>query len=345
MLGHNDMSRTKCTRTLNSGQQENRLVNANRIEDREARDHMYIGIDGGGTGTRGALQDAGGRIVGEALAGPGSAIVVGIDRAFEAVASVWQILHKKVGDENVLGSVIGLAGVDRPLVRAEWIRRLDHLIPEPYWLVGDYQLALAALTHGQPGIIGVLGTGSVFFGDDGLTRRRIGGYGWQIGDVGSGIRIGQLGVRAALQALEGTGSKTVLLDLVQQFFDVTTSADILSHWYDKSFEVQKVAKLAGAVLDAADRDYVARRLVEAEARGIVNHLNALGVEMKWHDQWPVGITGGLADRWLPWVAQSWMPGGYRTAIQTVEEPPAIGATWLAQYWVQTCRRSDRGGLY
>ncbi len=303
---------------------------------------MYIGIDGGGTGTRGALRDAEGRIAGEAEAGPGNAIVVGMDRAFEAVSNVWTRLRGQISDGGIRGAVIGLAGVDRPLVRAEWIRRLDHLLGEPYWLVGDYQLAWAALTHGQPGIIGVVGTGSVFFADDGHAKRRIGGYGWQIGDVGSGIRLGQLGVRAALEAMEGTGSPTVLVDLVQDFFRITTPSDLLSQWYDKPFEMQYVAKLAAAVLDAADRDFVARRLVEVEARGIVNHLKALSLEMQWNDQWPIGITGGLAHRWKPWVERSWMPWGYRTAIQIVTERPVVGATWLAQYWIETCRRSDRG---
>ncbi len=303
---------------------------------------MYIGIDGGGTGTRGILRDPAGKVLGEAEAGPGNALVVGMDRAYEAVATVWNRLQSRVDGGGVSGTVIGLAGVERPLLRAEWIRRLDHAVGDPYWLVGDYQLAWAALTHGRPGIIGVVGTGSVFFGENGSNTRRIGGYGWQIGDVGSGIRLGQLGVREALKAMEGIEGSTTLVDLVQQFFGTAHPADILSQWYDKGFEVQRVAQLASGILETANWDFVARRLVEAEAHGIVAHLKALSRALNWQDQWPIGLTGGLADRWMPWIERSWIPCGYRTAIQLVSDRPVMGAAWLAQHWKETCRRSDRG---
>lgn len=304
---------------------------------------MYMGIDGGGTGTRGALIDATGQIVGQAEAGPGSAIVVGSDRAFDAVATVYTQLRNLVSGRHVFGTVVGLAGVDRPYLRSEWIRRLDHLMVDPYWLVGDYQLAWAALTHGQPGLIGIVGTGSVFFGDDGTNSRRTGGYGWQIGDVGSGIRLGQLGTRAALEAMDGAGSTTVLVDLVQEFFKMTTPGDILSRWYDKRFEVQQVAKLAGPILDVAQKDFVARRLVEAEASGIVANLRALAATLDFQDQWPIGITGGLADRWMPWIERRWSPHGRRTKLQPITERPVIGAAWLAKHWTETGRRRDNSG--
>ena len=304
---------------------------------------MYMGIDGGGTGTRGALLDATGQIIGEAEAGPANAIVVGIERAFESVLTVYTHLRDIAPGRHIFGTVVGLAGVDRPYLRLEWIRRLDHLVVEPYWLVGDYQLAWAALTHGQPGLIGIVGTGSVFFGDNGTNPRRIGGYGWQIGDVGSGIRLGQLGTRAALEAMDGAGTPTVLVNLVQEFFKTTAPAEILSHWYDKRFEVQQVAQLAGPILDAAQKDFAARRLVEAEASGIVANLWALAVALGWKDRWAMGIAGGLADRWLPWIERSWHPYGHRTKIQTVTERPVIGATWLAKHWTETGRRRDNSG--
>lgn len=301
---------------------------------------MYMGIDGGGTGTRGALLDTAGQNIGEAEAGPGSAIVVGVDRAFESVATVYTRLRDLTPEGHVVGAVIGLAGVDRPYLRSEWIRRLDHLMEHPYWLVGDYQLAWAALTHGQPGLVGIVGTGSVFFGDDGANRRRTGGYGWQIGDVGSGIRLGQLATRAALEAMDGVGATTALVDLVQEFFGKTTPHELLSCWYDKRFEVQQVAQLAGPILDIAQTDFVARRFVEAEASGIVANLRTLGETLGWQDHWPIGITGGLAQRWMPWLEQSWHPYGHRTKLKIITERPVIGAAWLARHWTQTGRRRD-----
>ncbi|MHB1610642.1 MAG: BadF/BadG/BcrA/BcrD ATPase family protein [Sulfobacillus sp.] len=122
---------------------------------------MYVGIDGGGTATRGILSN-GHDVMLEAGAGPSNAIVVGEERAYEAVQKTWRALVEHPGT-LIDATVIGLAGVDRPFLRDNWIRRLDQLIPGDYWLVGDYQLAWAALSHGDPGVVGILGTGSVFF--------------------------------------------------------------------------------------------------------------------------------------------------------------------------------------
>ncbi len=305
----------------------------------KAGDTMYVGIDGGGTATRGILSN-GHDVMLEAGAGPSNAIVVGEERAYEAVQKTWRALVEHPGT-LIDATVIGLAGVDRPFLRDNWIRRLDQLIPGDYWLVGDYQLAWAALSHGDPGVVGILGTGSVFFGHNGVNGARVGGYGWQLGDSGSGIALGQKAVKATLAMLDGTGETTALGDLVSEYFQASTALDILTRWYTPPFEVRAISDLAQKVLQAAANDAVARALVDHEAQSVVNHYQTLTKGLGWRDRWPVGVMGGLSKWWLPWLNQYWLPLGYRTPLTLVTEKPVEGAVWLAQQWKNIGKRSDR----
>ncbi len=301
---------------------------------------MYIGIDGGGTKTRAVLVNDS-KVVAQAVAGPSNVVVTGEQRAFQAVSQVWYELHSHLQGNAVDGTVLGLAGIDRSFIRDNWIRRLDQFIEGHYWLVGDYQLALTAMTHGAPGTVGILGTGSVFYGHNGTQEARLGGYGWQLGDAGSGILLGQEAVKAALVALEGISEDTALVDMVTQFFDAATPNEILAKWYTPPFEMRMVSALAGPVLNAARHDGVAHRIVESQANRVVRCLEVLTHQLGVTDVYSVGIAGGLANLWLPWLTRSWEPLGHRVGITVISESPVLGAAELARLWHSAGKRSDR----
>jgi N-acetylglucosamine kinase-like BadF-type ATPase len=254
---------------------------------------------------------------------------------------VWHELHKHLQGNALEGTVLGLAGVDRSFVRDNWIRRLDQFVVGRYWLVGDYQLAWAAMTHGAPGTVGILGTGSVFYGYNGTQEARLGGYGWQLGDAGSGLLLGQEAVKAALGALDRVSEDTVLVDLVTEFFGAATVNEILAKWYTPPFEMRTVSALAGPVLNAARYDGVAHRIVERQAHRVVRYLERLTHQLGITDVYSVGVAGGLAGLWLPWLTRSWEPLGHRVGLTVISEPPALGAAELARLWHRTGKRSDR----
>jgi N-acetylglucosamine kinase-like BadF-type ATPase len=162
-----------------------------------------------------------------------------------------------------------------------------------------------------------------------------------LGDVGSGILLGQEAVKAALLALDGVSEDTVLVDLVTKFFDAATPQDILAKWYTPPFEMRMVSALAGPVLNAARHDGVAHRIVERQAHQVVGYLEALDHQLGMADVYSVGIAGGLAELWLPWLTRSWEPLGHRVGITVISDPPVLGAAELARLWHSAGKRSDR----
>ena len=94
--------------------------------------------------------------------------------------------------------------------------------------VGAYYLA----THGRPGVAVIAGTGSIAYGEDGHGKKaRAGGWGWLMGDEGSGIWIGTRALNTVTRAHDGTGEETSLLKMVCKEFDIKDCLDLLNIVY------------------------------------------------------------------------------------------------------------------
>ena len=58
--------------------------------------HLFIGVDGGGTGCRARIEDAEGRLLGTGIAGP-AAVRLGIDRSVAALESACRAAAAEAG--------------------------------------------------------------------------------------------------------------------------------------------------------------------------------------------------------------------------------------------------------
>ena len=108
--------------------------------------------------------------------------------------------------------VVGAAGVGRDeerkalhaALRAEGIAATVHITT-------DIEIALEAAYGKGPGIVLLAGTGSFAIARlaDGSLKRQ-GGYGWQMGDEGSGYALGRSALTAVGRAFDGRGPATGL---------------------------------------------------------------------------------------------------------------------------------------
>src|SRR5690606_18783722 len=108
-----------------------------------------------------------------------------------------------IGDRNIVPAAIclGIAGVDRPddaAVVQGIMKRIGY--KARVLVVNDALVALEAGAPGQPGIVIISGTGSICYGRnaDGMAARS-GGWGYVLGDEGSGYWIGRAALRAVLR--------------------------------------------------------------------------------------------------------------------------------------------------
>ncbi len=301
---------------------------------------LVLGIDGGGTGVRALLADLDGAARGSGRGGGANPISRGVDAAVREIgAAVREALAGH--DPAAVGSVVlGLAGSGVYAGRgdaalAELLRSLG--LDCPWRLASDIEIAFAAGTPATDGIVLIAGTGAVAGGiQGGALTRQIDGYGWLIGDDGSGFWLGREALRAALAALDGRGPATALTTACCTAYGVPpgdplpTARALVQRAYDDP--PVALAALATAVVDAAtDGDAVAAGILDRGADLLVDAVQAaargLPVTVP---AGPVVLVGGI----LTGVAavRDRVSAGVlaRTGLPTtLGLDPAAGAAWCA----------------
>ena len=136
------------------------------------------------------------------------------------------------------------------------------------------------------------GTGSIAVARDSAgALQRLGGYGWQMGDEGSGYSIGRAALGAASRARDGRSPATALEHRMLEAARCS-DFDALVRWAAAATPGE-VASLAPHVLEvAAAGDPVAQGIADYAAREL--SLLALLLAERLHDDGP---DGGGAHRW------------------------------------------------
>jgi glucosamine kinase len=254
---------------------------------------IYVGADVGGSKTAvGVSRD--GQIIGRAE-GPGAAVRPG--RALVSASTIADVVRQALaGAGLLLGDVlvVGAAGAGREPERDELRKALrGENVATSIIVTTDIEIALAAAFAEGPGIVVSAGTGSVAVGRDRTGKRhRIGGYGWQMGDEGSGYAIGRASLGAVSRAVDGRSPQTAL------------SARLLTATRSESYEdlvrwaagasPAEVAALAPHVLAvAAAGDPLAQGIADYAARELSQLAICLVPKMDIAPPVPVAVTGGL----------------------------------------------------
>ncbi|TLN23911.1 N-acetylglucosamine kinase, partial [bacterium] len=191
-----------------------------------------IGIDGGGSKTAVILARRDGTPLGRGEDGPSNYHAVGKENSFtaldQAISQAWA--QAGLAEGSLAAVVLGMAGVDRPedsTVFENWIAA--RFPGARVKLVNDGQIALAAGTPQGWGVVVVAGTGSIIFGQDEHGRTaRAGGWGYLMGDEGSGYIAALAALQAVARAHDGRGPQTSLTRRILDFYRVAAPPDLIA---------------------------------------------------------------------------------------------------------------------
>jgi N-acetylglucosamine kinase-like BadF-type ATPase len=303
----------------------------------------FLGIDGGGTRTVAWLAEGEGKLLGRAESGPSNPLKVGFRTAQREILKVFRACLQEAGFPQraarashplVVRTVCaGIAGVDRRAVHRPllaWMRR--HIPARHHLLTSDAAIALAAAVRNAPGIIVIAGTGSIAFARDGQGGLlRAGGWGIPFDDRGSGYDLGRKAVSAALEAFDGRGPHTLLMDRICRHLELGDITGIIS----KGLEQQQIAALFPLVTEAArEGDLVARHLCDDAARDLANLAVALLKRAGWTRRPTPVVTSGGVFRSSDLIRRAFARHLRRFAplarVELLERPPVEGALWLAR---------------
>lgn len=284
-----------------------------------------IGLDIGGSKTRG-IRIVGGRVTDDRSAGSANTQNVSTSTAARNLAD----LLSDLGAENAEAVYVGAGGIDTPEDQ-EALRRLitPHAPHAPVTIVHDTRLILAA-AEVRTGIAVIAGTGSAAWGVNARGEEaRAGGWGYLLGDEGSGYWLAREAVRHSLRRanlglpedeltialLRGCALRSAE-ELIRQFHGDTDR----TYWADKSRTVFECASRG----DVASRELIQRAGMHLadQALQVSNRLMVTG---------PVVLGGGLGLN-QPALAAAFtahLSTQGVTDVRVLDTDPVFGVPYLA----------------
>ena len=285
---------------------------------------FFIGVDGGGSGTRVRLVRADGSPLGEGSAGP-SGLMHGIDKAWRAVEDAAAQAFRAAGlDVPARSSVaigLGLAGVHNK----EWAAAFVAANPgyACVALESDGHTTVLGAYGGQAGGIVALGTGSVAevrLADG--SHREVGGWGFPAGDEASGAWMGLRAVNHMQQVMDGRVPGDAFADAVIAACGGHRNA--VQVWLASASQTT-YAQLARVVLQHGDSNPVAQAILREAGRQCELMADALDSS----HTLPIALCGGLAA-----PLQPWLPPALLARVVPAQGDSAAGALRLIQQRVK-----------
>src|SRR5215212_5188146 len=302
-----------------------------------APDHAFhvLGLDAGGTKTVCLLADATGHVISSAR-GPGANLQAQGELEVEKV--LHEVMESALAGRPIAPAAIclGIAGADRPDDAAMMrgiMRRIGY--KSPTLVVNDALVALTAGAGDGPGIVVICGTGSIFYGrnEDGKAARS-GGWGYILGDEGSGYWIGRRALAAVVRHADGRGPATTLAPRILEHFRVRGVPDLVQEVHLRDPRRHRVASTAPAVQAACDEgDVVAREIVDRACDELVAAAGSVAERLAMRGLvFPLVLAGGVL-RVLPALRQQLLARlpdvAPRSSPRLLTEEPAVGAVRLA----------------
>lgn len=260
--------------------------------------NLYLGIDGGGTHCRARIIDEQGNLIGEAQGGCANT-TIGINKVYDEIIFVVKTIITKAGlPHDIIKNInagFGLAG----LVDNIEIEKVVSY-PHPFKSVIACSDAIAACYgahNGNDGGIAIFGTGSIGCAIHQNKLISCGGWGFILGDQGSGAQLGLQTLRQTMRACDKLLEHTPLTKHILEHFDNTPTNIVRWVIGAKPKDFGEFAKITCQHADRAEPDAI--KLLQASAKNAESLINSLinqGVRR-------ISLLGGLSSSLLPYLPE------------------------------------------
>ncbi|MCA8881475.1 MAG: ATPase [Rhodobacteraceae bacterium] len=256
-------------------------------------DTAVIGVDGGGTSCRFALESRGQR---HELKLGSANVTTDFDGALATIRTGLDRLCAEAGldpaELSGISAYLGLAGV----LDDENARRLRAELPfRAVQIEDDRRSAVRGALGDADGSLAGVGTGSFLARQSGGRIRLVGGWGARLGDEASGFWIGHRALAATLDSHDGLIAPTDLTSALLAKFGGRPGGIVR---FGRGAVPAEFGALAPLVIDAAAAgDPVGRQVLESGARYLSETLRKMG----WRHGEALCLIGGVAGAYRPYL--------------------------------------------
>lgn len=266
----------------------------------------FMGIDGGGSNLRIAITDEQLNPIAEFQSTTANPNLIGHDNAAKHIQSaiVTVLSQANLSHHDISAVGIGIAGASN-LHSTDWLiatvkpALLDSfLVPS-----SDLEIALVGALAQRHGILVLAGTGSAVFGiSPDRTVLQIGGWGYLLGDEGSGYWIGLQALKRIIRDFEGNyaplvqSRESALNAKILHHLGLNSARDIIRWLYNQdTAPTTRVGHLAKLVIEEAENDnFDAVNLLQSASIQLHERVDLMRRRLAYPDA-PIAFAGGLLD--------------------------------------------------
>lgn len=278
-----------------------------------------LGVDGGGSKTIAWIADVVSsssqldfdfKVIGRGYAGPSNPRSIGFDAAFANLNAAISMARGQVNDMSVTidSACLSLAGAGRSEEQnriREWADA--NLLAKQTIVVDDVEPLRSAAMHEQAhsqdsnpasweqSITLVVGTGSIACGRNRSGHAiRVGGWGYLLGDEGSGFSVGLAGLKALCKAHDRVEGQSEFCQAMLQRLGMTSPTELIGFIYQPPLPRALVADLSGIVICHAEKEPIAEKIL-ADAINALTELVATAahrLELRQCD-YSLALSGGI----------------------------------------------------
>lgn len=253
---------------------------------------VIVGVDAGGTKTAVAYRMDSGPV--RVLSADGAnAATLGAERAVATIAS---LIERTLEGAQPHALFVGMAG-GGTRVLADAVREgLQARFERARLAVrDDASIALRANVPDGDGVVLVAGTGSIAYAERDGEAFRCGGFGYLLGDEGSGFSLGAAGIKHLLRVYDERAKRDTLAGAIEAQLQVSSAPEVIAQLYGSRHPVAAVASAGAVVIDlAGSGERSATKIVQTAAlelselaKSVIRRagLNASSV--------PIAFSGGV----------------------------------------------------
>jgi glucosamine kinase len=256
---------------------------------------FFLGVDGGGTKTIARLENLNTGQQWQATGGQAS-LTNDFDSALQTCNSLIEDLCTQANcNRSEIVIVFGLAGAGN-IEKTDKFKRSILTDFKDARVYTDAKTSLYGANVGEPIVVVSIGTGSVgaMLTHD-KKETKIGGWGFNVGDEGSGAKMGVLAIRAVLSEIDDIGhAHSLLAQIIFRKFGSKPSNVLAWSTLAKPIDF---ASLAPLIFEYYEKCSLAKSILMEH----VGHVESLINKTRSNSQLPVVLLGGLSVPTLPFL--------------------------------------------
>lgn len=258
---------------------------------------IVVAVDGGASRCRLAAFNDSGEVLARTIVDGHASLSLSVGGAWQHIEDGLRILRRSLKKQpNWMPDqlMLGLAGSLQERRRHDFLKLIPQSLQNT--LVTDGHAQLLGASAGEPGICLAVGTGSVLHWMDGAgVSHMAGGWGYPIGDEGSGAWLGMRLVQLYIWHRDGMTLDSSLMTAAES--RVGSSVSAIQQWTTQS-QSSVLAQLAPVVIEhAAEGDNVAQTLIEEAVRHCLALIRLAPSSL------PVYVVGGVGEQLSPNISR------------------------------------------